>query len=434
MNCPRCNYPINKDNVWSNCPKCNCLLYRETPPVQRVKVSQPYKSKPSVTQESNSTRNNNKEASYQTQKVKEQSPPRVSYCMQCGQKIEAGQKYCFRCGSATFVPNNSKPYSKEHKKAINKKLLIPLCSGVLLLVLIITVVLLLNNKPQETKLDQSSNSNAEILTPTETTTDVNFDLNAYDDHGNLSCGLVWASQNNWNDEMDEYQKEFAYFDASGNQKSVWFSYDNYKPANFKNGFIVLTEKNGEGIKRKLRLNNTIYDSEFNLIGNIITEDPDGTNRTLITSFDENGFAFAYGTIQVGEDSVYGSFWVDKNGIHPFDDDVPYISDMSDIEVTDKYFILDNLCICDHQGQIVLNIYNILRDNEELNKKYTVDDMNKNRVGERHDTLINILEISENKYVSLEFNAENKQSKNTVWFTCKIDFSGNIIDGPNKKNP
>ena len=210
-------------------------------------------------------------------------------------------------------------------------------------------------------------------------------------------------------------------------------YDDYEPANFKNGFVILTEKNGSGIHHKFRVNNLIYGTSFNQIGNIKSEDPNETYDTIITDFDENGFAFAEGEIKVNEKTVYGPFWIDKNGVHQFDDDIPYIRDMSTIEVTDKYFILDNLCICNHQGQIVLNMYKILREHKELNEKYTVDNMNENKIGERHQTLITNLEIYDNNYVSFEFNAQNMKSKNIVWFTCKISFSGEIIEGPTKKN-
>ena len=33
--------------------------------------------------------------------------PRVAFCINCGQKLEEGQKYCFRCGESVYNPNNN---------------------------------------------------------------------------------------------------------------------------------------------------------------------------------------------------------------------------------------------------------------------------------------------------------------------------------------
>ena len=136
MNCPRCNYPINKNYVWSNCPKCNCRLNLDTAPTQNVNVSQQYPNTTSDYYQSNS-------ATYRN--VSPQSHPKISYCMHCGQKIDDGQKYCFQCGSAIFNHNRANHHLQTHKKFINKKAVYSICGSLILILLIIIIVIASNN-------------------------------------------------------------------------------------------------------------------------------------------------------------------------------------------------------------------------------------------------------------------------------------------------
>lgn len=144
MNCPRCNYPINKDNAWSNCPKCNCRLNLDTAPTQRVKASQ---------QNSNTSSANNQSKSATYKNVSSQSHPKVSYCMRCGQKIEDEQKYCFKCGSAIHNPNGANYFSPTPKNLPQKKVWMFFGIAVATISVIVLIIIIVSaNNSLESKL------------------------------------------------------------------------------------------------------------------------------------------------------------------------------------------------------------------------------------------------------------------------------------------
>lgn len=149
MNCPRCNYLINKDYVWSNCPKCNCRLDRETAPAQRVKVSQSKTHNPSASQNVYSSSFHYSENQYQPRRVAEQKQPKVTYCMHCGQKIENGQKFCFRCGNTIYYTDRANNNSPISKKATRKK--VWLISSISVVILFVVIIILIVTSPPSPK-------------------------------------------------------------------------------------------------------------------------------------------------------------------------------------------------------------------------------------------------------------------------------------------
>lgn len=260
-------------------------------------------------------------------------------------------------------------------------------------------------------------------------------INPYDnylDHGEPSCGLTWVTQSNWNDEMDEYQTEFMYIDNKGSQKSSWFSYDDYYPKDFRYGFVIISEKYHDFSSRYLK--NFIYDTEFNLIGKIITRDTHGTDHVNITDFEEHGYAFAEGKVDEGkpdEEELSGFLWIDKDGVHQFEDNHSPIYDVAEVEVTNNYFILNNWCIYNHSGELLVDMYEILGNDKDLGENYLFGKL-KSSPGKDSYSKINIVELVDNEYIKIEFETKNKQSKNIVWFDCIMDFNGNYIQKPTKQ--
>ena len=260
---------------------------------------------------------------------------------------------------------------------------------------------------------------------------IGFDLSTYDDYGKWSDGLAWAMADNWNDEMDEYQKEFAYFDTNGNQVSEWFSNSVYEPSNFSNHFVIIGERSGSGKQYRPSVLQKIYDTEFNLIAEIRT----GSGLKEIRDFDENGFSFAYGIVKE-YDTNKELYWIDRNGAHAFSEHV-YASDVtSDITVTDKYFIIDNKYISDHSGNVLLNLKSILENDTDFSNKYQFSGSFYNEKGmlvtdDKYTNQFEIIEISDGKSIEFKFNALNRTSHNEIWFSCVVDFNGKIQEGPTK---
>lgn len=126
---------------------------------------------------------------------------------------------------------------------------------------------------------------------------VSFDLTQYDDHGELSCGLIWVEKT-----TSSYDKTpettFAYLDADGNVKSEWFSSEMFYPRDFVNGMLILRKKPVE-FRPSAYIDSgecIIYDTEFNELARGYFEFGDGEEPNMkelaILDANERGEIFA----------------------------------------------------------------------------------------------------------------------------------------------
>ena len=132
---------------------------------------------------------------------------------------------------------------------------------------------------------------------TESPVVVNFDLTQYDDHGELSCGLIWVEKTKSSyDKAPE--KIFAYLDTDGNVQSEWFSSEMFYPRDFANGMLILRKKPVE-FRPSAYIDYgecIIYDTGFNELARGYFEFGDGEKPNMkelaILDANERGEIFA----------------------------------------------------------------------------------------------------------------------------------------------
>lgn len=238
---------------------------------------------------------------------------------------------------------------------------------------------------------------------------VNFDLSQYKDHGNLSCGLIWATQYHWSDVLDGDYEMFAYFDIDGNQKSSWFNKEEYFESDFYNDFVIIEKVKKVDNERWHDKKFEVYNKSFDLIASLDC-DIGGISR-----FNEFGYAFAT--------DISSFYYIDANGAHKFDEHVLFY-DVNDIETTEKYFNVEGNYLCDHQGKILVNVRKTIEEYIDSTGNYSRESFSK-------DYYITLSNIIDNESIDVTFNAKNTKSKNMVEFTCKIGFNGEFIEHPTK---
>ncbi len=156
---------------------------------------------------------------------------------------------------------------------------------------------------------------------------VNFDLNQYEAHGELSCGLIWVEKTTSSYDQAP-QTEFAYLDINGNVKSPWFNSEDYQKNDFSNELLI--------IKSYVYTPSLcyIYDTEFNeLFKGHFCE---------IANANERGEIFGFQSLDNDETSLV---MINKNGSIEFpvaDKAFIYqsVENLNNIRYENGYYIID----------------------------------------------------------------------------------------------
>lgn len=337
------------------------------------------------------------------------------YCPKCGSQLISNALFCGDCGAqiSEKIPLqteniNTKKNKNKNKNTIKKILLTCLYIYIGFCVIgIITAVTF-------AIIDKKSNS-SEIST-THVNDQINFDLNQFDAHGNLSCGLIWVERTT--SSYDQSAKtEFAYFDVNGIQKSEWFESSKWEKSDFSNDLLILrSDYVVRYVNKAVSVNVKVYDTDFNLIS-VITCDADDNYvngekivELAITDVDENGNIFAIGKI----DEQYGLYLINKNGIIKFEieeNNIIYTAttNLKGIRTENEYFVVnlrDGFGFSSYMGVFNKNGIAIFEPSEVIS--YEVYDLEI---------------ISEN-----EFNVKFK-GKDDKYYWVKTDSQGNFLNEP-----
>lgn len=250
---------------------------------------------------------------------------------------------------------------------------------------------------------------------------IKFDLSQYEDHGVLSCGLVWVTKevSDWNKEPEV---KFAYLDAEGNIKSPWFSLNKYREAvNFTNGYVILIERSvfKEGFDYSKCV---VYNTEFKEIAKLNCRILPNSSA-VISNFDTQGDAYAVGYDSSSDDVLY---WIDRSGAHKFektDSGSLSLLEKNDLNrfkrvfKSNNYFVIISgsnnpeylyttiACIYDGNGRLVLDIEAAMRKRMD-------------------DFAITSAEILDEKSVKFYFYGANKKR-----YVCTMNFKGDFIKSP-----
>lgn len=252
---------------------------------------------------------------------------------------------------------------------------------------------------------------------------INFDLSEYNDHGNLSCGLIWVqkTESTWDSVPQDY---FAYFDTDGNRKSEWFSCNEYQPEDFQNNYVVLRGERRafEDIWDYYRC--TVYNKSFYKITSLYCRKP-AVSSCYISDFDTQGYSFAVAYDEMQKDDVL--YWIDAQGEHIFQDpiDGAAYSSTSSIDeyslrkfkYSNDYFVLVDgssdpnylytkiAQIYDKSGRFILDIeYQMQKHTEEC--------------------AITRAEVLDDNVVEFYFYGMDKNR-----YACIMDFNGEFIKTP-----
>ena len=303
------------------------------------------------------------------------------------------------------------------------------------------------SSPNSTTIEEMTNE-SEALSEASQSDGINFSLDQYTNHGELSCNRIWCSKYVWDNELDMNVEQFAYFDADGKQKSSWFNCDIYVPSDFVNDFVILSE-NTENKKssEKNDVHKFIYNLDFKNIATVVIDkhDPDSND---VTQFNEYGYAFTGGQILYsnGVDFTYpgnGYYknlaYIDKTGAHLFDDDVELVYNHSadinsDIYCEKDYIIVSDRFVCNKEGKLLVDVKKAVESSGKLEDYYTfdLDEVKGLSMSERYDIVqFRDLAFVDDKNFSVEFVVGNLNSNVTVVFNCTLDINGNIVKGPEK---
>ena len=252
---------------------------------------------------------------------------------------------------------------------------------------------------------------------------INFDLSEYNDHGNLSCGLIWVkkTESTWNSAPQDC---FAYFDANGTQKSRWFSCDEYWPEDFQNNYVVL-----RGAKRAFEDNwdyhrCIVYNKSFSEITSLYCRMP-ALSPCYISDFNTQGYSFAVAYDEKRKDDVL--YWIDAQGEHIFQDPIDSEAyppttmvdeySLGKFKYSNDYFVLvDGSGDPDYLYTKIAQIYdkngNFILDLEHQMRKHT------------EDCAITSAEVLDDNIVEFCFYGMDKNK-----YICVMDFDGNFIKTP-----
>ena len=167
----------------------------------------------------------------------------------------------------------------------------------------------------------------------------NFDLNNYDEHGELSCGriLVWrTTDGNWNSAKE---KQFAYLDVNENVIYGWKTVEEfwpsghgsvltYTPYDFVNNFAMIKDNTLENAFFFIDINGNVLHPNLSIqsiFGGTLLSGSKYSSKEdyYITDFDENGYAYFSGSLWInGSREVKGVFYINKDRICRFDYELP----------------------------------------------------------------------------------------------------------------
>lgn len=307
-----------------------------------------------------------------------------------------------------------------------------------------------SDSPKSNNTQSSNESNTTIDLDSESSQEngVNFSLDQYTDHGDLSCGLIWCSKNVWSDELDMNIEQFAYFDAEGKQVSDWFDCQKYVPVDFANDFVIIYE-NTENKKssEKREEYNYVYNLDFSNIA-VIRINKTTNREDISVRFNEDGYAFTNGEIiesngmsfTYPDNGYYDKLaYIDKAGAHLFDDGVEFIYNHSadidnDIFCEKDYIIVSDRFVCNKEGKLLVDVQKAVEASGLLENYYTfdLDDLKDLSINEKYDIVqFRDLQFIDDNSFSVEFVVGNLNSNVIVVFNCSLDINGKIIKGPDK---
>ncbi len=268
------------------------------------------------------------------------------------------------------------------------------------LILLLTLLLL-----SSCNASQNNNNSAEKNTNT-----INFDLSQYIDHGELSCGRIWASIEDGDWDSTNVEK-FAYFDSDGNKLTDWYKSDDWIPFNYNNNFAIILKEDYYGREWKHH-QCKIFNIDGKCIADFSVYNERGSgffrDRMAISDFNSDGMCCGYGMIE-GDECI---FWVDAKGEHLFNIDPDIlISESSDSFEATKIgeyiglYLESGLSnyyagIFDKNGDLVLNV------TEALDKKDVYS-----------------IKMNEDNFEVIFEGSDNKT------YTCILDEYGNFVKKP-----
>lgn len=245
---------------------------------------------------------------------------------------------------------------------------------------------------------------------------LNFDLNQYKDHGELSDGRIWVIKETSDWDTDPHES-YAYLDCDGNVIYGWHSVETYYnngfygcratiPQNFKNGFALIYNQSSVDLLGGY-VDATIIDKNGLVIAEFLIEAYQSRTGDIIMDYEDfnhDGYAFFIG--KKSYESQKGMFFVNSSGVHKFQcNDNSYIAGhtLECIDVVDGKYLY--VSWCNYQ------LFN-------LNGNLVMD------IGECSEVNPDSIDIINDKYIEARF--IGKDDKN---YTCVIDFNGNFVKSP-----
>lgn len=255
--------------------------------------------------------------------------------------------------------------------------------------------------------------------PSNKTNQVNFDLSQYENHGELSEGLIWVEKTT--SSYDQSPKtSFAYLDVEGNIKSPWFDTEEFSPSDFVNGLVILKSNTHTfyGAKKDLA-NCVVYDTDFNKIADgyfkVNKEVGNGQYEYEIAIIDANEKGEIFGFAEI-DGSDYGLFKITKNNTvrFPVGDDAflePTVSNLKRIEKQLNYYVVDIRSTYWNNSVYYMGVFD-----ESGNKIF--------EPSEQMDYDVWSIEVLSDTQFQVRF-----QGKDSKFYTVKTDSTGTFLDEP-----
>ena len=245
---------------------------------------------------------------------------------------------------------------------------------------------------------------------------IRFDLSQYEDHGRLSCGLVWVTKE-FSDWDEEPIMKFAYLDADGYVKSSWFSLDEYRtPRDFSNGYVIITTFE----VTEDHSNCVVYNTQFQRIASLNCK-ISPHEEPCISNFDNQGYSYAVGyDLNTDEEMLY---WIDSSGLHEFQKNDRYSFGAIDERKLNEFKVSNNHFVIVSGSNDPNYLYTIIAHIYDSNGKLMLD-IEEAMSKHSEDFAITSAEVLDNNTVKFYFYGTNKKR-----YVCTMNFSGDFVQSP-----